>query len=108
MPQDGSALGAVAPVPGVRPRRLLRLVAGTSCDRSLQRHWPPGNAVLQSGGQTLEVVLRASGISVKELSAQFAVCFLTPPSRADCYAPWCARVAWQRASSEARLVVYSV
>ena len=48
VPARRHPLGAPAPVPGVRPRGLLRLVGGPPRRGTLPRHRPPGHAQLRA------------------------------------------------------------
>ena len=58
--RDGTTLGAPAPLPRVRARRLLRLVRGQARDSPLPRDAAPGDA-LDRTGRGLALVLRRRG-----------------------------------------------
>src|SRR6516162_4959536 len=76
MPERRNALGRAPGVPGVRPCRLLRLLARQARDEALPRDGAPGDALRHAGGY-VDVVLRPQGVRAPRASSPGCLALLT-------------------------------
>src|ERR1700743_297230 len=74
MPGRGQGdLGSPAPVPGVRPRRLLRLQSVQARRRALRRDRASGDALVRTG-RDVALVLRRQAVGVRGAAGRSVGC----------------------------------